>query len=76
MSYGGTADASGIQVTTELQKFAAHIYHFARNRTWIAGNFNPALKERQNTPMHFSQDQLDAFKDPEALYYSLFGGEK
>lgn len=38
--------------------------HYARRRTWIAGNFNPALKERQNTPMHFSPEQLESFKDP------------
>ncbi|KXT10076.1 hypothetical protein AC579_2470 [Pseudocercospora musae] len=56
--------ASGIQVTTELQKVASHVDHYARNRTWIAGNFNPTLKERQNTPMHFSTEQLESFKDP------------
>lgn len=33
--------ASGIQVTTELQKVADHVDHYARNRTWIAGSFNP-----------------------------------
>ncbi|KAF2211349.1 hypothetical protein CERZMDRAFT_85517 [Cercospora zeae-maydis SCOH1-5] len=57
--------ASGIQVTTELQKMADHIDHYARNRTWIAGSFNPAIKDRQDTPMLFSQEQLESFKDPE-----------
>lgn len=33
--------ASGIQVTTELQKLADHVDHYTRNRTWIAGSFNP-----------------------------------
>lgn len=33
--------ASGVQVTTELQKLADHVDHYTRNRTWIAGSFNP-----------------------------------
>ncbi|KAI5364040.1 Putative flavin monooxygenase, FAD/NAD(P)-binding domain superfamily [Septoria linicola] len=56
--------ASGIQVTTELQKLAGQVDHYARNRTWIAGSFNPAVKDRQNTPMYFTDEQLESFKNP------------
>ena len=56
--------ASGIQVTTELRKTAAHVDHYARSRTWIAGAFNPGAKDRQDTPMSFTPEQLDSFKDP------------
>jgi len=56
--------ASGIQVTTELRKSAAHIDHYARSRTWIAGAFNPATKDRQDTPMYTTSEQLESFKDP------------
>jgi len=56
--------ASGIQVTTELQGVAERVDHYARNRTWIAGSFNPAMKERKNVAMPFSPEQLEGFKDP------------
>jgi cation diffusion facilitator CzcD-associated flavoprotein CzcO len=56
--------ASGIQVTTEIRKTAAHVDHYARSRTWIAGAFNPNAPERQDTPMLFSKEQLEEFKDP------------
>lgn len=56
--------ASGIQVTTALQEVAGHVDHYARSRTWVAGNFNAALKDRQNTPMYISEDQRESFKDP------------
>ena len=56
--------ASGIQVTTELRKTAAHVDHYARSRTWIAGSFNPESKERQDTPMYISEEQKASFKDP------------
>lgn len=56
--------ASGIQVTAALQKVAGHIDHYARNKTWIAGSFNPATKDRQDTPMLFSNQQLNSFKNP------------
>jgi cation diffusion facilitator CzcD-associated flavoprotein CzcO len=56
--------ASGIQVTTALQKVAAHVDHYARNKSWIAGSFNPALKDRQETTMLFSKELLESFNDP------------
>ncbi|KAK5120787.1 hypothetical protein LTR85_005853 [Meristemomyces frigidus] len=56
--------ASGIQVTTELRKTAAHLDHYARSRTWIAGAFNPAAKDRLDTAMPFTPEQLEDFKDP------------
>ncbi|KAK3656006.1 hypothetical protein LTR56_003137 [Elasticomyces elasticus] len=56
--------ASGIQVTTELRKTAAHLDHYARSRTWIAGAFSPGSKDRQDAPMYFTPEQLEAFKDP------------
>jgi cation diffusion facilitator CzcD-associated flavoprotein CzcO len=56
--------ASGIQVTTEIRKVAAHVDHYARSRTWIAGAFSPGSKDRQDTPMPFSDEQLESFKDP------------
>ena len=58
--------ASGIQVTTELSKVARHIDHYARSRTWIAGSFNPRLKDRQDTPMPISEEQKKSFNDPQA----------
>jgi cation diffusion facilitator CzcD-associated flavoprotein CzcO len=57
--------ASGIQVTTALQKQAAHVDHYARNKTWIAGSFNPSTRERQEAAMPFSEEQLRDFQDPE-----------
>ncbi|KAK5126219.1 hypothetical protein LTR08_004772 [Meristemomyces frigidus] len=59
--------ASGIQVTTELSKSAAHVDHYARSRTWIAGSFNPTAAERQDTPMYYTPEQLETFKDPVAF---------
>jgi cation diffusion facilitator CzcD-associated flavoprotein CzcO len=57
--------ASGIQVTTALQKEAAHVDHYARNKTWIAGSFNPSARERQEAAMPFTEEQLRDFQDPE-----------
>lgn len=56
--------ASGIQVTTEIRKTAAHVDHYVRSRTWIAGAFNPAAKDRLDTPMVIEEEQRAAFKDP------------
>ncbi|KAI5194210.1 FAD/NAD(P)-binding domain-containing protein [Aureobasidium subglaciale] len=55
--------ASGIQVTPELQKLASHVDHYARSPTWIAGSFNGAARERQATPLHFTPEQLESFKN-------------
>ena len=56
--------ASGLQVTTEIRKIAAHVDHYARSKTWIAGSFNPASRERQDVPMYFSEEQKESLKDP------------
>jgi cation diffusion facilitator CzcD-associated flavoprotein CzcO len=48
-----------------LQKQAAHVDHYARNKTWIAGSFNPSTRERQEAAMPFSEEQLRDFQDPE-----------
>lgn len=56
--------ASGIQVTTEIRKTAAHVDHYARSRTWIAGSFQPASKERSDEPMYIDEEQKQSFKDP------------
>ncbi|KAF2478854.1 hypothetical protein BDY17DRAFT_305945 [Neohortaea acidophila] len=57
--------ASGLQVTPEVRKVAAHVDHYARSRTWIAGNFG-AGPPRQDKPITFSKEQLEEFKDPES----------
>ncbi|CZT25729.1 related to monooxigenase [Ramularia collo-cygni] len=56
--------ASGIQVTTALQKIAGHIDHYARNPTWIAGSFNSALEDRKDEPMPFTPEERRAFENP------------
>ena len=55
--------ASGIQVVPELQKISAHIDHYARSRTWIAGSLGGL--DRQVGRMLFSEEQLKDFEDPE-----------
>ncbi|KAL1617190.1 hypothetical protein SLS54_007967 [Diplodia seriata] len=54
--------ASGIQVVPELQKTAAHLDHYARSPTWIAGSLGG--RDRQAEPMPFSAAQLADFRDP------------
>lgn len=58
--------ASGIQITTEIRKTAAHVDHYARSRTWIAGSFQPNAKERQDTPMYIDEAVKKSFEDPQA----------
>jgi cation diffusion facilitator CzcD-associated flavoprotein CzcO len=57
--------ASGIQVTTELHKIAAHVDHYARSRTWIAGSFAPGVRDRQDMPMVIPVEKRDSFNDAE-----------
>nr|OQO22108.1 hypothetical protein B0A51_12557 [Rachicladosporium sp. CCFEE 5018] len=59
--------ASGIQVTTEIRKVAAHVDHYARSRTWVAGSFQPGATDRKDTPIPMLQDQRETFEDP-AVY--------
>ena len=56
--------ASGIQVTTEIRKTAAHVDHYARSRTRIAGAFQPGAKDRQDTPIYIPEDEKQSFEDP------------
>jgi cation diffusion facilitator CzcD-associated flavoprotein CzcO len=56
--------ASGIQITTALQKVASHVDHYARNKTWIAGSLNSAMKERLDVAMPVSEEQLKEHEDP------------
>ncbi|ETI22260.1 hypothetical protein G647_06333 [Cladophialophora carrionii CBS 160.54] len=57
--------ASGIQVLPNVQPLAAHIDHYARSKTWIAGSW--AGDERTFAPQWISEDQRRQFRDdPEA----------
>jgi cation diffusion facilitator CzcD-associated flavoprotein CzcO len=74
--------ASGLQVLPAIQPIAAHVDHYARNRTWIADSFG-TTGVRRLEPNLFSQEQLESFKDPEEYlkyrksveqgYFSRFG---
>ncbi|KAH7130177.1 hypothetical protein B0J11DRAFT_245863 [Dendryphion nanum] len=55
--------ASGLQVVPHLQLVAKHVTHFVRNPTWIANSW--AGDERTFEPQPFSEEQKEAFKDPE-----------
>ncbi|KAK2741708.1 hypothetical protein FQN55_008207 [Onygenales sp. PD_40] len=57
--------ASGLQVLPFLQQTAAHVDHYARNKTWIADSFGSG-SVRTLEPIRFSPEQLESFKDPEA----------
>lgn len=53
--------ASGIQVVPNLQRVAAHIDHYARNKTWIAGSW--AGDERTFEAQPYSSEELQSFND-------------
>lgn len=53
--------ASGIQLLPNLQPIAAHIDHYARNRTWIAGSW--AGDERTFAPQPYSEEERLSFQD-------------
>ncbi|OTB03435.1 hypothetical protein M426DRAFT_23798 [Hypoxylon sp. CI-4A] len=55
--------ASGIQVVPNLQRVAAHIDHYARNKTWVAGSWTEDARTFE--PQYFSAKQLKDFEDPE-----------
>ncbi|KAK6435874.1 hypothetical protein LTR95_007941 [Oleoguttula sp. CCFEE 5521] len=56
--------ASGIQVTTEIRKVAAHVDHYARSKTWIAGAFQAGATDRKDSPIPISQEERNSFEDP------------
>jgi cation diffusion facilitator CzcD-associated flavoprotein CzcO len=58
--------ASGIQVTTPLQKVAKHLDHYARSPTWIAPSFGQ--EKRSETPVYFSEERKKSFEDPKTYY--------
>ncbi|SPO01827.1 related to monooxigenase [Cephalotrichum gorgonifer] len=71
--------ASGIQITPQLQKVAAHLDHYARNKTWVAApiggedlaEFVAAnIDEARRSP----EDYLNFRKALEARLFSRFGG--
>ncbi|KAL4756207.1 flavin-containing monooxygenase [Aspergillus foveolatus] len=74
--------ASGLQVLPSIQPIAAHVDHYARNRTWIADSFG-SVGVRRLEPNIIPQEQIDSFNDPDTYlkyrksieqgYFSRFG---
>ncbi|KAL3482110.1 hypothetical protein BJX99DRAFT_268504 [Aspergillus californicus] len=75
--------ASGLQVLPSIQPIAAHVDHYARNRTWIADSFG-TVGVRRLEPNTIPQERRDAFtadadtyleyrKSIESGYFSRFG---
>lgn len=74
--------ASGLQVLPSIQPVAAHVDHYARNRTWIADSFG-TTGVRRLEPNLISPELRESFKDPEEYlkyrksvesgYFSRFG---
>ncbi|KAL4733923.1 hypothetical protein BDV11DRAFT_213295 [Aspergillus similis] len=74
--------ASGLQVLPSIQPIAAHVDHYARNRTWIADSFG-SVGIRRLEPNIIPQEQIDSFNDPDTYlkyrksieqgYFSRFG---
>ncbi|KAL5334155.1 hypothetical protein BJX70DRAFT_402858 [Aspergillus crustosus] len=74
--------ASGLQVLPSIQPIAAHVDHYARNRTWIADSFG-TVGVRRLEPNIIPQEKIDSFADPatyleyrksiESGYFSRFG---
>ncbi|KAL4744726.1 hypothetical protein BDW72DRAFT_208787 [Aspergillus terricola var. indicus] len=74
--------ASGLQVLPSIQPIAAHVHHYARNRTWIADSFG-SVGVRRLEPNIIPQEQIESFNDPETYlkyrksieqgYFSRFG---
>ncbi|RHZ48771.1 hypothetical protein CDV55_100990 [Aspergillus turcosus] len=56
--------AAGLQVLPSIQPVAAHVDHYARNRTWIADSLD-GIGIRRLEAQPFSPDQLESFKDSE-----------
>lgn len=75
--------ASGIQLTSHLQREAARVDHYARNRTWVSASF--AGHQTSLDPLPISQEQRELFqrdpgayqkyrKEHESSYYRGFNG--
>ncbi|KAF2644630.1 FAD/NAD(P)-binding domain-containing protein [Massarina eburnea CBS 473.64] len=71
--------ASGLQVLPPLQKLAARIDHYARNRTWVAApvggeNFEQFVAERIEQARTSPEEYLKFRKELEEQLFSRFGG--
>lgn len=75
--------ASGIQLTSHLQRVAKHVDHYARSKTWISASF--AGDDTSLDPIPISQQQRQTFqenpdeyvrfrKELESKYYRGFNG--
>ncbi|KAL4809852.1 hypothetical protein BDV18DRAFT_156233 [Aspergillus unguis] len=74
--------ASGLQVLPSIQPIAAHVDHYARNRTWIADSFG-SVGVRRLEPNIIPEDKIESFNDPDTYlayrksievgYFSRFG---
>ncbi|KAL4814647.1 hypothetical protein BDW67DRAFT_192052 [Aspergillus spinulosporus] len=74
--------ASGLQVLPSIQPIAAHVDHYARNRTWIADSFG-SVGVRRLEPNIIPKEQIESFNDPDTYlkyrksieqgYFSRFG---
>lgn len=74
--------ASGLQVLPSIQPIAAHVDHYARNRTWIVDSFG-TVGVRRLEPNLIPKDQIESFEDPDTYlayrksveggYFSRFG---
>ena len=67
--------ASGLQVLPSVQPIAAHVDHYARNRTWIADSFG-VTGVRRLEPNLFPEEQRESFKDPQTYLEYRRGVEK
>ncbi|KAI1210378.1 FAD/NAD(P)-binding domain-containing protein [Annulohypoxylon truncatum] len=55
--------ASGIQLTSNLQKRVKHLDHYARNKTWVTASF--AGDDTSIEPIPISAELRESFKDPQ-----------
>jgi cation diffusion facilitator CzcD-associated flavoprotein CzcO len=56
--------ASGIQIVPNIQRTAAHVDHYARNKTWVAATWLPD-DIRTLEPQRYTEEQLKSFEDPQ-----------
>lgn len=54
--------ASGIQLTSNIQKLVGRLDHYARNKTWVVASF--AGDETSIKPIPISPELQESFKDP------------
>ncbi|KAF2014038.1 FAD/NAD(P)-binding domain-containing protein [Aaosphaeria arxii CBS 175.79] len=71
--------ASGLQVLPQLQKKAARIDHYARNKTWVAApiggeSLETFVSDRIERARESPEEYLKFRKDLESQLFSRFGG--